>query len=275
MPADPTNASLVRRDLTPDLAIYEVRPDSGRVPAFKPGQFCTIGLPAEPVALPTGQPANPPPTGATDRVRLVRRAYSIGSSPDTTDHIELYLVRVRDGKLTPRLWSLPTGGRVYLDPSIKGEFTLDAVPDGKDLVMISTGTGLAPFMSMLRYYGTRSPRKWRRCVVIHGARISDDLGYREELETLAGNDPSIVYLPAVTREPEGSPWKGHRGRVTTLLEHDVFHRATGVQLETATSEVLLCGNPDMIESVRLMLEPRGFVTKTRQQPGNIHFERYW
>ena len=271
MLTDPTNATLVRRDLTPELAIYEVRPDSGRVPDFKPGQFCTIGLPADPAA----SQATEAPAGASGRVRLVRRAYSISSSPDTLDHIELYLVCVRDGKLTPRLWGLPTGGRVFLDPVIRGEFTLDAVPEGKDLVMISTGTGLAPFVSMLRYYGARAPRRWRRCVVVHGARVAADLGYREVLDAFAATDQSIKYLPAVTREPEGSPWKGHRGRVTTLLEPDVFQRASGVALDPAMCEVLLCGNPEMIESVRLLLEPCGFVTKTRQQAGNIHFERYW
>lgn len=271
MQSDPTNATLVHRhDLTPEVSIFRVRPDSGQVASFEPGQFATLGLPADP------SPDDPPPKpGATRRVKLIRRAYSIASSADVRDHLEFYLVLVPDGRLTPKLFAMREGDRMFMDPVIRGEFTLEGIPADADLVCISTGTGLTPFISMLRTYRARGEKRWNKCVVIHGARLAADLGYREELTGIAQADPSVVYLPMVTREPEGSKWTGLRGRVTTIMEPDPFEKLTGVKLDPARLHVMLCGNPDMIEAIRKSLEARGFVTHTRRQAGNIHFERYW
>lgn len=266
---DNLNATVAaREDLTAELALMRIRPDSGRVPEFVPGQFCTVGLPAG---------AAPPALNAPPRKgpRLVRRAYSIGSSADERDSVELYLVLVRDGRLTPKLWDLHVGDRLYFEDKIRGEFTLEGVPSDKDLLLVSTGTGLAPYMSMLRTYRGRGERRWRRCVVIHGARVAADLGYRAELERTAAEDATLSYIATCTREPPDSPWAGQRGRVQAALADDTFERLARFPLDPARCHVLLCGNPDMIESVREMLEARGFVTQTREKPGNIHFERYW
>lgn len=263
MATDPTNATLLQRDdLTEVLSIVRVRPDSGRAPDFVPGQFVRLGLPRPPAA---GQ--------RPGRVRLARRAYSIGSSPHVRDYLEFFVVRIEQGELTPRLWEIGPGDRLWMDTQAKGEFRLDLAPPGRDLVMVSTGTGIAPFMSMLRTY--RGQGYWRRLVVINGVRQARDLGYREELERIAREDASVRYIPLATREPEGSRWTGLRGRVQMALQPDVYRQLVGAPLDPATCHVFLCGNPEMIVEVQALLEGRGFRADQREARGNLHFERYW
>ncbi len=270
MADDVFNASLIyREDVTDDLSIVRFAPDHGPVPSFEPGQFAMLGLPKPPP-----ESATPQPSARRDgRPRLFRRAYSIASSPTERDSLEFYLVRVEDGRLTSLLWEVHEGGRVWMDDHAKGHFTLDGIPGDADVVMVATGTGLAPYISMVRRYRGRG--RWRRCVIVQGARCEADLGYRAELEHLAANDPTIVYIPAVTREPAESSWQGHRGRVQTVLEPDAYENYVGEPLDPDRCHVMLCGNPLMIEGVRESLEGRGFVTDRKDQPGNIHFERYW
>lgn len=264
---DPLNATLIEReDLTDELAIFRIRYDDGEVPDFIPGQFTTLGFVAD------DQP--PPRPGRPPRVKLIRRAYSIASSPLTRDHLEFYVVEVEDGKLTPRLWNLKPGSRLFMDRRISGHFTLEGVPDGKDLIMISTGTGLAPYVSMLKTY--RGTGRWRKFIIIHGTRLCCDLGYQAELERIAGDDPSVIYLPTCTREPEGSIWNGMRGRVHLALEPDFYQKLVGSPLTPEQCHVFLCGNPQMIDECESQLTARGFAVRNRQNPdGNIHFERYW
>lgn len=265
MTNDPTNATLIeRRDLNEMLSIVRVRPDSGRVPAFEPGQFITLGLPR---SLPPNVPVNPK---RPLRTPLTKRAYSIGSSPLETESYELFVVLVAEGKLTPRMWTLGVGDRLWMDDVAKGEFTLAPVPPGKDLVMISTGTGIAPFMAMLRRY--RGAGRWRRFVMINGVRRESDLGYRQELEALCREDSSIRYVPIVSRDPE---WAGLTGRVQVAVEEANFARYAGEPLAPEQCHVFLCGNPVMIDEMELLLQGRGFTTHSRELSGNIHLERYW
>ena len=270
MESDLTNATLIRReDLTESLSIVRVRPDSGVVPRFTPGQFVRLGVPRGPAP---GQPAAGSGRRA-GRVRLTRRAYSIASAPTVPDWLEFFVVRVEEGRLTPRLWEIDPGGTLWMDDTAKGEFTLDVAPPDKDLVMVSTGTGVAPFVSMLRTY--RGQGRWRRFVLVNGARRVADLGYRGELEAIASEDPTVTYIPLVTLEDEGSAWEGLRGRVQTALESGTYAELVGAPLTPACCHVFLCGNPAMITDVQRLLEARGFVTDSREQRGTIHFERYW
>ncbi len=190
-----TNAVLLsREDLTDTLSIVRVRPDAGTVPTFHPGQFFRLGLPKPEVsdvaaAAPAGTSGlssggqaavavvRPVRAG---RIRYTRRAYSIASSPLVRDHAEFLVVRIDQGALTPRLWDLAPGDRLWMDSEAKGEFTMDVAPASAHLVMVSSGTGLAPFLSMLRTYGGQG--RWRRFPLIHGGRYAADLAYRAELE---------------------------------------------------------------------------------------------
>lgn len=268
METEATNATLVGRDdINATLSVVKVRPDSGAVPDFVPGQFFRLGLP-KPDGTPSARPAGKP-----GRIRYTRRAYSIASAPGAKDAAEFFVVRVEEGALTPRLWELDIGGRLWMEEQAKGEFTLEVAPPGKDLVMISTGTGVAPFISMLRHY--RGQNRWRRYVLINGARMAADLGYVDELAAVVRDDPSVRYIPLVTREPEGGGWRGLRGRVQTALEPATYARLVGAPLDPAECHVFLCGNPAMIDEVQALLEARGFVTDAHQRRGNLHFERYW
>jgi ferredoxin/flavodoxin---NADP+ reductase len=294
------NATLIyRRDLNAELAVVRIRPDSGAVPEFQPGQYCTIGLLAPPgvaparvtgsIATPTGpdSPAAAGATGAatdaapshaeriprTDQPRQVRRAYSIASSPSTRDYVELLVVLVNTGRLTPRLWDVAEDGRLWMSEKIAGHFTLDGLPPDRDAVMVSTGTGIAPFVSMLRTYAGQ--KRWRRCALINGVRSEIDLAYRDEIMELCRRDPGITYIPTLTREPADSLWGGPRGRVQSLLEGPAFELLAGTPLDPARCHVYLCGNPAMITDVQHMLAARGFTLDGRDMPGNLHFERYW
>lgn len=268
------NATLIQRvDLTPALAVVKIRPDSGEVPPFQAGQFCTLGLPA-PQPPETGT-VHPPegPGSHRDRPRLIRRAYSIASPPRWRDHLELYIVLVQEGRLTPRLWTIEQGGRLYLDLKIRGDFTLDPVPPEADIVTISTGTGIAPFMSMVREY--QGQHRWRRFVLIHGVREAADLGYREEIQSLMHQDPTVKYIPVVSRPADDPSWHGLRGRVQVALDPCVYEQHVGAPLSPAHCQVMLCGNPEMIQAVQTELSQRGFVTAGKDRPGNLHYERYW
>jgi len=268
---DPYNATIVsREDFTSELALFRVAYDSIDVPEFTPGQFCTLGL----IKPETEEELNKP--RRRPGPKLLRRAYSIASSPKVRDYLEFYIALVEEGQLTPKLWQLQPGDRLFMDQKIKGHFTMEEVPDGQDLIMISTGTGLAPFLSMIDTYLDR-PGRWNRLVVIHGTRLSVDLGYREKLEQLAAEDDRIFYIPAVTREPEDSPYDGLRGRCQNALTTEMLAKyANGVELNPENCQVFLCGNPAMIDQCESELTELGFVVKNRQNPkGNIHFERYW
>lgn len=266
---DPFNATLVERhDLTPDLSVVCVCGDEGFVPDFQPGQFVTLGLP-RPEQTPASALA-----GGSAKARLVRRAYSIASSPKERRYLELYVVLVEGGKLTTRLWNVEKGGRLYMDPRIRGEFTLGDVSPDTHVVLVATGTGVAPFVSMVRTYD--GCRRWRRCTLVHGVREVEQLGYREELEALARRDPSFIYIPLISGKANtASNWAGLRGRVQSIFDGAVFQGLTGEPLTPSGSHVFLCGNPAMIVDVRELLESRGFKTQTKSEPGNLHFERYW
>lgn len=260
------NATVTERvDLTNELAVVKVSLDAGDVADYKPGQYATLGVPPAP---------DSPQAQKKGLARLLMRPYSVASSPRDRSHLEFYLALVQDGACTPRLWQRRQGDRVFMTPKCKGTFTLDGVPPGVDLVTVATGTGLAPFVSMLKTF--RGTGRWRKFVVIHGTRLCGDLGYRAELEHLATADESIVYLPTCSREPADGEWRGFRGRVNALLHGDALERHAGVRLDPATSHVLMCGNPAMIDEMEADLIGRGYVPKDRDHPdGNLHFERYW
>ncbi len=269
--ASPFNATISHwQDFNKELAVFRVKPDSGIVPDYKPGQFATLSMPRE--CSPILKPDEFPP-GDPRWKKLVRRQYSIASSPLEREYLEFYVVVVAEGALTPKIWHKKLGTRIALEARIAGDFTLDGIPDGKDIICVATGTGLAPYISMLKTY--RGKNRWRKFVIMHGVRLAEDLGYRAELEQIAREDKSFIYVPSCTREPDGSAWTGIRGRVPTCLSPDGFKKCTGFDLKSEDAHVFLCGNPEMINQVEADLKTRGFSTHTKKVHGNIHLERYW
>jgi ferredoxin--NADP+ reductase len=250
-----------REELTPELVIFRIAPDSGEIPPYEPGQYAELALPEL------------DSRAEEERRKLLRRAYSIASAPKEKGYLEFFIVRVEGGALTPKLFSLKVGDRVWLGPKVKGKFTLALAPEGKTIVMVSTGTGLSPFVSMVKEY-LDDPR-FPQMVIIHGARKAADLGYRKFLEELAEKNRKLRYICSTTREPEDSPWKGLRGRVNQFLEPERFLKLTGISFEPENLQFFLCGNPAMIDELTPRLIELGCKEHSKKEPGNIHFERFW
>jgi ferredoxin--NADP+ reductase len=255
------NSTLVGRiEVTPELLILQVRPDDG-VPDFKPGQYVALGLPGS-AARYTGAPPEKEPAAAD---KLIKRAYSIGSAPAQREHLEFYIAVVPDGALTSRLAALQPGERLFSQPKVTGTFTVEGVPTERNLVLVSTGTGLAPFMSMVRTKGIWTPG--RKVTVVHGVRHATDFAYSDELARLQEDGHNLEYLPIASRA--GAEFSGRKGRVQKLFEDQVLTP------NPDRDSVFLCGNPAMIEDLEQYLTGRGFVLHSKKTPGNLHVEKYW
>ncbi len=265
------NAILANRiELAPGLAIFRVAPDGWPLPDFRPGQFAVLGLPARAPRTPLSDPEDQPP----DPGRIIRRAYSIASSSLAHEHIEVFANLVRSGELTPRLFALAPGGRLWLGPKFTGLFTLREVPRDAHVVLVATGTGLAPYMSMLRTELDCGGA--RRFAVLHGARHSWDLGYSAELYTMQRLCPNFTYLPTVSRpEAEPAPWGGARGHVQDLWKGGALARAWGFRPTPRETHVFLCGGPAMVDSMTIVLGAEGFTVHDARTPGQIHVEKWW
>lgn len=267
--SSPYNATVVgREEINPQLVVLRVQPD-GDLFEFKPGQFAVLGLLGSAARVPEAaaeEPVSPPD-------KVIRRAYSIASSSVERRYLEFYLTLVTSGQLSPRLFALKHGSRLFLGQKASGVFTLDRVPAGKAALLIATGTGLAPYVSMLRTMLVDDTQ--RRFVVVHGARYSWDLGYRGELESLARIRRNFTYIPSITRPDQDPTYRGRTGRIQTLLEEGVVEKESGVALDPAQTDVFLCGNPEMVRTVKAMLEARGFKADHGKEIGTIHVEEYW
>jgi len=265
------NAVVVRRiDAASGLMILTVAPDGWKMPEFKSGQYVVLGLPGKAPRTALSEPEDPP----AEPEKLIRRAYSIASSPTVEGEIEFYVTLVRSGALTPRLWELQPGGRVWMSNKPVGLFTLDQVQPEKHIVMIATGTGLAPYMSMLRTHlaGSRE----RRYAALVGARHSWDIAYSSELMTMQRLTPRFTWLPTVSRPGEEPiKWTGDTGHVQELWRSRRLAQRWGFEPTPENSHVFLCGSPGMIEDMTRMLADEGFRADERGKPGEVHAEKYW
>jgi ferredoxin--NADP+ reductase len=264
------NARVTQKDeLTPRLMILRVVPDGWQLPHFEAGQYMVLALPptAPRYALSKPETREPSPD------RMIRRAYSIASSSMSGEYMDFYISMVSTGVLTPRLFALEVGDRLWMSDHPKGMFTLADVPKHKHIVLVATGTGLAPYMSMLTSHlecgGTR------KFAVLHGADHSWDLGYRAELEALQHLCSNFTYIPTLDH-PEDEPvsWQGYTGWVQGLWKAGGIEAAWGFRPSPDTTEVFLCGVPGMLDDMLELLTAEGFTEHTRNDPGEIHVERY-
>jgi ferredoxin/flavodoxin---NADP+ reductase len=266
---NPYNARVLgREEINPQLLILRIQPET-ELFDFRPGQFAVLGLlGGEPrVAEAAAEEVAPQPD------KLLRRAYSVASSSVERRYAEFIITLVTSGELTPRLFALRDGNSLFLGPKASGIFTLDRAPPGKAVILIATGTGLAPYISMLRTLLLHDAQ--RPFVVLHGARFGWDLGYRGELESLARLCPHFTYIPSITRPDQDPHFRGYTGRIQALLEQGVVEGESGIPLDPARADVFLCGNPDMLNAVTTVLEAKGFQAGQGRKPGTIHVEKYW
>jgi len=263
------NATLVRRaEINHGLLVLRVKPDFD-LAAFTPGQYVVLGLPGSAPRLSTaGEGLEDPP----DPNKLIRRAYSIASSSLQGEYLEFFVALVRSGQLTPRLFALQEGDRLYLGEKITGMFTLNDVGPDRDVLFVATGTGLAPYVSMLRSSYDFASRK---TVVIHAARVSWDLGYRGELEALAAQWPTMHYLPIIDMPQRDPGWKGPVGFVYHYFDDGTVRELLGYEPAPGRTAVFLCGNPNMVTGMIERLTATGMTRHKRRDPGDIFVEEYW
>ncbi len=254
----------------PGLMTIRVAPQGWELPDFTPGQYVVLGLPGSALRCPTSDPDGKP----LDPDKLLRRAYSITSSSVASEYLEFYVSLVRSGELTPRLFNLNIGDRVWLSKKPIGYFTLDGVPPEMNVIMVATGTGLAPYMSMIRSELITHKRRGH-VAAIHGAYHSWDLGYQGELVMLARMSSAFTYIPIISN-PEEEPvrWSGETGFVQKIWQGGLVEQAWGIRPAPDDTHVFLCGHPDMIDSMEEIIKAEGFVEHTRTTPGQYHVERY-
>jgi ferredoxin/flavodoxin---NADP+ reductase len=267
----PLNAVVIQKEtLTPRLMILRVAfADGEEPPDFEAGQYTVLGLPpsAPRCALSTAERYPPDPD------KMIRRAYSIASSSLQHEFLDFYINLVSDGALTSRLFALNTGDRLWLSSRVVGMFTLADVPREKNIVMVATGTGLAPYMSMLSTHLECGGEN--RVAVLHGAYHSWDLGYRSELLAIQHICPNFTYTATIDHpEDEPVPWHGCTGWVQDLWRQGVVAENWGFPPTPENTDVFLCGNPNMIEEMVALLGEEGFKEHRSNESGEIHVERY-
>jgi ferredoxin/flavodoxin---NADP+ reductase len=256
-PAPPSTTRWTRQQVvsvrrwTPTLLTFRTTRDAAF--RFTPGHYARLGLPAE---------------GET-----LWRPFSMASAPDDKE-LEFLAVRVEDGAFSAHLAQLSPGDPILIDQAVYGFLILGQLEPGQDLWLVASGTGLGPFLSILRDGSAWS--RFRRIVVVHSVRRADELAYREELLALAARSPGaqarLDYVPVVTRE--SVPGALER-RVPALLQDGVLERSVDLALDVAESRVMVCGNPELLADMRRLLTERGFRTSRRGAPGQMAFENYW
>ncbi len=259
---------------TPNLFSFTVsRPDSFK---FTAGQFVRLGV--NPSQLKYYQQTEVSDETADAALNEdVFRAYSIVSSP-FDEVIEFFSIVILDGAFTSQLQHLQVGDELLLNTMPFGFLTLARYqkPLPKDLWLLATGTGLAPFLSMLQ--DLKTWEDYEHIVLAYSARSLDELAYVEKIEslqedfgTLVDNPAKLIFIPIVTREPvEGALSE----RLPKLLLEGTLQARAGIALDIDTTHVMLCGNPDMVEDTKEALKTLGLVMNRRGE-GNIAVENYW
>lgn len=234
-----------RTDYSPDLWSIRVRADEKLI--FKPGQYATLGV----------------ERGS----RLIQRAYSIVSSP-LEDEMEFFFELVPQGELTPLLFELQRGQKIWMRRQAKGLFTLDGKSGHSKHFFLCTVTGVAPYVSIMRSFALREKNvlpAGLQIVLIQAASRSWEFAYREELERLAGSLTGFRYIPSVSRPWEDPEWGGEMGRVEDIARKYL----DSCNLEPASTTAYLCGHPQMIENCKGILKRAGFAKDF------VHEEIYW
>jgi ferredoxin--NADP+ reductase len=221
---------------------------------FSNGHFTMIGLRVE------GKP--------------LLRAYSIVSA-NYEEHLEFLSIKVPDGPLTSRLQHIQVGDTIIVGKKPTGTLLVDYLLPGKRLYMLSTGTGLAPFMSIVR--DPETYERFEQVILVHGVREVDELAYHDLLvKHLPEHEflgemvtDKLRYYPTVTRENYVN-----QGRVTELIESGkLFEDLKVPPLDPATDRVMICGSPAMLKDLKHMLEARGFDEGNTTRPGDFVIER--
>ena len=202
------------------------------------------------------------------------RAYSV-ASPNYAEYLEFYSIKVQGGPLTSRLQHLQVGDSVFISKKPTGTLVLNTLQPGKRLFMLSTGTGLAPFLSIIR--DPETYERFEHVTIVHGVRYASELGYSEYIRDELPSDDflgeqvkkQLHYYPTVTREPFEN-----QGRITDLLESGKLCSDLGLSpLDAETDRVMICGSPAMLNDLVVQLEGKGFREGATHAPAHYAVER--
>ncbi len=222
---------------------------------FSNGHFTMIGLRQE-----NGKP--------------LLRAYSIVSA-NYEEHLEFFSIKVQDGPLTSRLQHIKVGDKIVVGRKPTGTLLIDYLLPGKNLYLIGTGTGLAPFLCLIRDPATYE--KYAKVILFHGVREVNELAYADFINVDLPNNEflgeyvkaQLLYYPSVTREPFKN-----RGRATDLLASGKLEEDLGLpKLDPLNDRLMICGSPALNKGMRELLDARGFVEGTTTTPGDYVVER--
>jgi ferredoxin/flavodoxin---NADP+ reductase len=242
------HAQITKRvDFAPDLWMIRIR--SGGEFKFVPGQYATLGV--------------------EENGKRLERPYSIVSSP-AEDELEFFFELVPEGALTPRLHKLQPGDQLLMRKVPKGKFSLEMGNGRTNHLLISTVTGVAPFVSYVRTLH----QEWKagrfdgthKLFLLNGASRPWEFGYRDELAEFAKQLPWFTYVPTVSRPWDHEDWAGEIGRADDILRK----YADQWQLDASNTLAYICGHPEMIEHSKAILKRRGFTDK-----GSVKEEVYW
>lgn len=200
----------------------------------------------------------------------IARPFSLVNAPGDPV-LEFYGIVVPEGPLSPRLARLAPGEALFVARNPAGFLVLSEVRDAETLWLVSTGTGLAPFLSILR---TDTPwRRFRNVVLVHAVRHARELVYRDLIESFAGTyRQEFKYVSFVSREAAAGSLAG---RIPAAIRDGRLEAAAGLEIAPDSSQVMLCGNPDMLKDATAALAERGMRKHRRRSPGHISVESFW
>ena len=261
----------------PTLLSFKVtRPDGFK---FTAGQFVRLGIHGKDLQyfaqnhetkLITSETQDKP----IDLDGYVFRAYSVASSP-YDEFIEFFSVVIPHGEFTSKVNHIQVGDSLLLNTTPFGYLTLARyqLPLPNDLWLLATGTGLAPFLSILKTIEVW--QQYQRIILVYSARTSQELAYQAEIGSIKSiygdNGAAFVFLPIVTREAD---YAGQKARIPNLIVSGKLTQLVGQKLDKERSHVMLCGNPQMVEDTKEALKSIG-LTMNRRGEGNIAVENYW
>ncbi len=240
---------------TDHLFSFKITRDAGF--KFIPGQFARLGVKKE-------------------DDEFVWRPYSIVSA-DYDEELEFYSIVVPDGEFTQRIKDIKIGDEIYIDKTNYGLLTTDRFENGKDLWFLSTGTGLAPFISIL--YDFSIWEQYDKVILVHCAREAEELTYQETINNFFNHEyygdlvkDKLQYIKILTRDDNGGDLYG---RITALIENGELEKFAKVPLTIENSRIMICGNPQMVDDTRKLLATKGLTVSKRSKPGNMAVENYW
>ncbi len=229
--------------------LYSLRVDAAIEP-FEAGQFTKLALP--------------------DGDEVISRPYSL-VNPPYAPLLDFYFIVVPGGALSGRLAALQPGDSVLVAPKATGMLTLSQIPPARHLFLLATGTGIGPFLSIIR---TDAPwQSFEHVVLVHAVRTVAELNYREVIGEVAAARPQrFGYIPFVSRE---ACEFALGGRIPQAIADGRLEMQAGAALQPGDCHVMLCGNPQMVEDTINMLVARGMKRHRRREPGEISVESYW